>query len=142
MCPSGSNGPESLHTLHFTKIFVFSWKTSRSSCSRTSRSSATCLLRRWTISLSSGLRKVLDPFAHLAQIFLSRLRLFSNSFCTPCRVLRRLFCDFSRLENLQSSSFLCELPRALLEILSLPPELVIWTYSIFGALLALNSILR
>jgi hypothetical protein len=117
--PSRSNGPESLRASRLREDLCFLLENLRSSCSRTSRSSATCLLRRWMISLSSGLRQVLDPFAHLVQIFLSRLRLFSNSFCTPCRVLCRLFCDFARLENLQSSPFLCELPRALLENFSL-----------------------
>jgi hypothetical protein len=45
----------------FAKIFVFSWKTSQSSHSRISRPSATCLLRRWTISWSLGLRKSSTP---------------------------------------------------------------------------------
>jgi hypothetical protein len=76
----------------FMKIFVFSWKTSRSSCSRTSRSSATCLLRRWMISLSSGLRQVLDPFAHLAQIYFFRDLGYSR---TPSALLAEFCADSS-----------------------------------------------
>jgi len=44
----------------FTKISVCTWQTSGSSCSGTSRSSATCLPWWWMIFRPSGLRHVLE----------------------------------------------------------------------------------
>jgi len=69
-------------------------------------SNCTCLPGKWTNLWSSGLWQVIDSFSHLAHFFFPRLRIFSKFFCTPCRVLCRLFYDFARLENLQGSPFL------------------------------------
>jgi hypothetical protein len=105
-CPLDPNGPELLHASRLREdLYLLLENLPKFLLPNLSIFCHLSPPRRWMISLSSGLQQVLDSFAHLAQIFfLSRLRLFSNSFCTPCRVLRRLFCDFARLENLQSSS--------------------------------------
>jgi hypothetical protein len=82
----------------------------------------------------------------LSIISSSRIKMFLKFFCTPCRVLRKIFCDFSQLENFQGSQFPCILqwtfswpPSNLMPFLLI---FVIWNYNILGALLAVDSSLR
>jgi hypothetical protein len=106
-------------------------------------------LQRWVNSFTTvvfGTSQVLDHPCTLSTISSSRLKLFSNFFCTPCRVLHKIFCDFAWLENFQGSQF----PYVLQWTFSYPPgnltpfllRFVRWTYNILGTLLTLDSTLR